>query len=397
MNLLKNRKVLTGLAAFGLYLLSTGISFAAFNYFRTPPETISIVTPLPEEGGSGFRVDLSAPKTEVCPLNGEMFTKQERQIWEKRRPLGVMIENHEDSRPQSGISRADVVYEAVAEGGITRFLAIFLCRASALDVQVGPVRSARTHFIDFLSGYGNYPLYAHVGGANDFDGSGRTHPKVRALEQISSYGWKLYNDLDSMALSFPVYWRDEKRLGRPVAVEHTMYSTTDRLYEAAAERGLTDVDSEGKTWSEDFVSWQFKDDAKEDQRGDKSPEFSFWEGYSAYDVKWEYDKSSNNYQRINGGQKARDRNDDSFVEAKVVIVVFMIEKRSIDENKHLLYGTTGSGKAVIFQDGQAISGTWNKKEREDRMIFKDARGKSIEFNRGQIWIEVLPVGASLTY
>jgi len=69
------------------------------------------------------------PKTEECPLNGGLFSKPEQAIWEKRRPIAIMIENHADSRPPSGLSRADVVYEAVAEGGITRFLAIFYCGA----------------------------------------------------------------------------------------------------------------------------------------------------------------------------------------------------------------------------------------------------------------------------
>ena len=66
-------------------------------------------------------------------------------------------------------------------------------------------------------------------------------------------------------------------------------------------------------------------------------------------------------------------------------------------NLHLLYGTKGSGKTLIFQDGQVLEGTWNKKDREERMIFKDQKGKEIKLNRGQIWIEVLPVGQEVSY
>ena len=54
----------------------------------------------------------TAPKTEECPLNGELFSKARKKLWETRRPLGVAIENHLESRPQSGLSKADVVYEA---------------------------------------------------------------------------------------------------------------------------------------------------------------------------------------------------------------------------------------------------------------------------------------------
>src|SRR5581483_4674183 len=65
--------------------------------------------------------DANDPKTETCPLNGALKSKKARAAWEQRRPLAVMIENHEEARPQSGLTSADVVYETVAEGGITRF------------------------------------------------------------------------------------------------------------------------------------------------------------------------------------------------------------------------------------------------------------------------------------
>jgi len=77
----------------------------------------------------------------------------------------AMIENHLDSRPPSGLSRADVIYEAVAEGGITRFLTVFYCGVASEDVRIGPIRSARIYFLDFASEYGDKPLFVHQGGA----------------------------------------------------------------------------------------------------------------------------------------------------------------------------------------------------------------------------------------
>ena len=96
----------------------------------------------------------------------------------------------------------------------------------------------------------------------------------------------------------------------------------------------------------------------------------------------------------------KDRNDEAPIRAKVVVVALMQESRANDgyeNNLHLLYGTKGSGKAIVFQDGQAMEGTWNKKDRKERMTFKDSKGKEIKLNRGQIWIEVLPVGAEVAY
>ena len=134
-----------------------------------------------------------------------------------------MIENHQEARPQSGLSSADVIYEVVAEGGITRFLAIYYCQDGA---QIGPIRSARTYFIDYLSEYGNYPLYAHVGGANQAG-------PADALSQLDDYGWTAYNDLNQFSIGFPVFWRDYDRLGHSVATEHTIYSTIEKLLDYA--------------------------------------------------------------------------------------------------------------------------------------------------------------------
>src|SRR5258708_23201857 len=93
----------------------------------------------------------------VAAINGEMVSPAQVQ-----RPFVVVIENFLDSRPQSGLSQADIVYEALAEGGITRFLAVFQSQNAA---SIGPVRSARTYFNDWAQELG--AIYAHVGGNSD--------------------------------------------------------------------------------------------------------------------------------------------------------------------------------------------------------------------------------------
>lgn len=371
-----------------LYFISTGISYAAFR-FLVGPIAPGLISPLPVEEARS-RVDLTAPKTEACPLNNKMFTKGEKQIWEGRRPLTVMIENHAEARPQSGLSKADIIYEAVAEGGITRFLAVYYCDAAAEDFIIGPVRSARTYYLDFASEYGDYPLYAHVGGANKPGLS-------NALGQIADYGWLAKgNDMNQFSLGFPTFWRDYERLGRPVATEHTMYTTADKLYEIAHQRGLNAKDDEGNKWDEDWRSWQFKDDAS-DKGNINNIKFNFWSGYQEYEVNWQYNQENNQYLRSSGGQAHKDLNNEEQLMAKVVIVQFMREKGPINELKHLLYTTTGTGKAIVFQDGQATQATWSKAKRQDRTIFEDSKGKEIKFNRGPIWIEIVPLGKEVSY
>ncbi|MFC1627136.1 DUF3048 domain-containing protein [Patescibacteria group bacterium] len=394
-----NKKKLTiFLAGLGIYLLSTGLSYAAFTSLRGGG---IFTSPLPseqkdEDAASKDRkalVELSGSQTEACPLNGKKFTKIEKNIWESRRPLAVMIENHQESRPQSGLSDADIIYEAVAEGGITRFMAIFYCQAAAFEPTLGPVRSARTYFVDWASEY-NYPLYTHVGGAN-------TPGPANALGQISSYGWSGANDLNQFSIGYPTFWRDYERLGHTVATEHTMYSTTEKLWAIAEKRDFTNEDPDGEEWEDGFEPWSFaKDEAGSEDRGDtQTIDYKFWD-YEEYQVSWQYDKEANLYKRSNGGQSHLDLNVNQQLVAKNLVVQFATEAKANDGypgNVHLLYGTKGKGKIIFFKDGQVEKGTWSKASRIARTTFYDSKGKEIKFNPGRIWISVLPVGTDVDY
>lgn len=377
-------KVIFGLI--GLYLLSTGLSYTLFSFLLPTARTVS-----PQDiSKTRGRLDLSAPKTEECPLTGAKFTKGEREAWEARRPLGIMVENHEEARPQSGLSRADIVYEAIAEGGITRFLAIYFCGASAEELIVGPVRSARTYYLDWISEYADFPLYVHVGGANK--------PGLAdALGQIRKYGWDGYNDMNQFSIGFPTFKRDYERLGRAVATEHTMYSTTDKLWDVAAKRSLTNKNKDGVAWDDGFARWKFADGSPSQNQDMTRITFPFWAGHSQYEVAWIYDSAVNQYKRENGGQPHKDLNNDQQIQAASVIVMFTKVKGPIDELKHMLYTTGGSGKALVFQNGTVIQGKWEKKDRTARTKFVDNNGKEVSLVRGPIWIEVLSPDTDVEY
>lgn len=376
-----------------VYIVTTIVSFAVFaNTDLGPKKFVKSSFPVPKQKADGTLVfDQTLPKTEACPLNGEKFSKQQREWWEQHRPLGIMIENHQESRPQSGISSSDVVYEAIAEGGITRFLVVFYCQDGS---QVGPVRSARTYFIDFLSEYGISPLYAHVGGAN-------TPGPADALGQLADYGWNAYNDLNQFSIGFPTFWRDYDRLGREVATEHTMYSTTTKLWDFAAKsRKLTNVDEDGNQWDDKFVTYTFKEDAAQSERPARQViDIAFWDGYKDYVVTWTYDKATNVYKRANGGQPHMDKNNNQQLTAKNVVVLYMTERNADDgyeNNAHLLYGTKGTGKATVLQDGKAIQGRWKKDSRTARTLLYNTSGKPIELNPGRIWFSILPTDGEVT-
>lgn len=397
-----NKKLSFILLLVGLYLLSAGASYAVFGFVEKGSAS-KIVTPTPQGGSdkdSRFPV-LTGPKDQVCPLNGAKFTQTEKDLWSQRRPLIVMIENHEDARPQSGLSKADIVYEAVAEGAITRFMAVFYCAdaASALkdDYDIGPVRSARTYFLDWASEYSDYPLYNHVGGAGQCNDP-TVDPRAKALCQIEKYGWKnkeTKSDLDQFALGFKICRREPDRIGHPVATEHSMYCSTYALWQTALDRKLTNINYKGVAWDKSFRSWLPKEDLA--SSGSVSPEFEFWKDYKQYAVKWDYDKTTNSYKRSNDGQPHIDFNTKEQITTKNVVIQFTKETGPVDEHKHLLYTTIGTGRALIFQDGLVIDGKWSKQSRTERTLFFDGKGKEVKFNRGPIWIEILPATGTVNY
>ncbi|MFQ5452083.1 MAG: DUF3048 domain-containing protein [Candidatus Paceibacterota bacterium] len=373
-----------------IYFISGYFSYA---YFSDGGSVTSLVKPAEKykpptaEGVNGSK--LAGPKTEKCPLNGEKLTKGHRKLWESRRPLGVMIENHEDARPQSGLSSADIIHEAVAEGGITRFLVIFYCKDAKF---VGPIRSARVYFLDMLRGYGEYPLYVHVGGAN-------TPGPADALGMIRKLGWDGYNDMNQFSVAFPYFYRDYDR-NPGVATEHTMYSSTQKLWKYAKEkRKLTEVDEDGALWDESFEPWEFID-GDPVSNPTKKISYEFWEGKDPYSVTWKYDLKTNSYLRFHGDGKAHtDKNTGKQLAPKNVVVVFMRESAAQDgyKGQHLLYGTTGTGKAIVFQNGDVIEGTWSKRKETSTLILKDSSGSEIKFVRGQIWISMVPTGVDVNY
>lgn len=389
----KQQFITTILIGLAIYLIATGISYAAFSMGSGIIPGLT-TKPAPSNGNQEhFVIDPSIPRTQPCPINGMLYTKQEEDVWKKKRPLAIMIENHEESRPQSGLLKADVVYEAVAEGGITRFMGIFYCGIAAQPISVAPVRSARIYYLPWVLEYD--ALYNHVGGAGNCNDP-TVDDRAKALCAIETLKIK---DMDQFGISFPTCYRNYDRLDHPVVTEHTMVCVTDKLYKIAAERGWTNVDAKGVAWDKNFIQWKFKDDAKDADRGASfSASFVAWKGYDKeYGVKWVYDKATNAYKRFNGGAPHLDLETKQQLTAKTVVVMFAKETGPLDEHLHLFYENVGMGDGLLFVDGKNIKITWKKPTRQDRLKLYDESGKELSLNRGQIWIEMLPIGTPITY
>jgi hypothetical protein len=293
----------------------------------------------------------------ACPADGVWTTADKA----NRHPLAVAIENHPDSRPQSGLDKASLIYETPTEGGITRFLAVYVEN----DVQVlGPVRSARTYFLDWLSEFDG--IFAHCGGNAD------------ALALIRPYNIK---DLDEFSYA-SAYWRSRDRYA-----PHNLYTSTDNLWQAAPKEG----------WDKkvDYASWKYKEDPIESKRP-KSGEINIDYANSVFQVNYTYNPKDNNYLRSIVGKPHIDKETGVQLAPKNVVVMW-VETWPLNDRENGWYiETTGSGRAKVFMDGQAILGTWKKDSQIARTKFYDEKGAEISFNRGQTWIEVVPDDTEVT-
>lgn len=386
-----------------IYVLTAVASFTAFsatNKHQLKQADIAANPNAEDEDtmlGAILNIDPSEAKDQPCPINGKMFTSTEKNAWEKRRPLAVMIENSPDARPQSGLTHADAVFEIVAEGAVTRFMAVYYCGAQAYDTTLAPIRSARSYFIDYASGF-NYPMYVHVGGAN-------LPGPADALGQINEYGWALENDINQFSVGYPTFIRNANRLGRDIATEHTMETTTEKLWAVADDRDWTNMSPDrkvgtkvisGTDWKDGYKGWTFYDTLP--AKGDVTKiSHEFWTGYSQYAVEWDYSADTNSYKRIMGGEPHVDLNNDQQIQAANVIVLLTTEKGPIDESKHMLYGTTGTGDALLFTNGTANKVKWSKPTRESELRFVDSKGQDVPLNRGLTWISVVDKSTEVTY
>lgn len=388
------------LSLLAVYSLSAGLTYALV------PISGELVSPLTTgqqdlsdtsvKTGS-FSQFANEPKTEVCPINGKLFTKSEKNLWETRRPILAMIENHVDSRPQSGLGLADIVYEAVAEGGITRFMGVFYCGAQADSARVAPVRSARIYFVNIAAEF-NQPIYMHVGGGNcsrdEASGQCTSDKRAWAIEELAKLGWRKPggNDFDTTGdIGLPVMKRDYDRLGNAdtIATEHTYVGYLPFAWKEAEKRGFTAKMADNTRWIDGFKPWKV---ATTDASGTPATDikFEFWPGYKDFAVEWKYDSVSKLYLRNQAGAAHIDLDTKQQLSASNIIIQFAKETSSIDIHKHQLYDVIGQGEGILYQNGVSIPVTWKKANQKSRTIFTDKSGKEISLTAGVTWVEILP-------
>ncbi|MBI4185590.1 DUF3048 domain-containing protein [Candidatus Berkelbacteria bacterium] len=283
-----------------------------------------------------------------------------------RRPLAVMIENHPDARPQAGLVVADMVFEAIVEGGITRFMAVF---GSQEAETIGPIRSSRPFYVAWAAGL--HALYAHAGGSQ------------AALALIPTV-----NEIVDLPHAAAYFQREPKP---NVATEHTLFSSTKQLYSYATEKKAS-TDAQIK-------SYRFTNDGPLATRP-ASAKATINFSTQAYQVDWQYEPSTNRYARSLAGQAHVDRTSGDQITASNIAVLTVA--RSFDPNTNQGKGewsmqTEGSGKLLLLQNGTVTEGTWKRPTRSDLPLLLDDKGRELELVRGTTWFEIVPPDIAVSH
>lgn len=327
--------------------------------------------PLPTLPGRTATPGPTVALTHSGLLDGVPMTEAE---WNERSqfaPIAVMIDNHADAYPHYGLEQADVIYEALVEGGITRFMAVYWRQEAD---RIEPIRSARTPFVIWASELGAW--YSHVGSAETDN----------AADAAGQMVWWNITDLDESIPGQEVaYYRDHDRYA-----PHNMATSTEDLRDLGDWLGF-DV-------AEYPEQWLYKENGQGTANLPDAGgiEVNFSSQRLFYGVtQWHWDSKSNTYLRFANGGPAEDAETGKQLSAANVIV--MAAQSYELETTHVVYEQIGEGPVQVFLDGKVIEGTWRKPDREARTRFYDRSGKEIALNRGRTFISLVPLDALVEY
>lgn len=299
------------------------------------------------------------------------------------------------ARPQAGLTEAGVVFEAIAETGITRFAAIF--QNPAVSV-IGPIRSLRPYYLDWDTPFDC--TVVHDGGSHE------------ALQAIASGGQR---NLDE---NFQYMWRENN----PSRLWNNVFTSPTKLLDFNTSKGYTS--SQPKTFprlrpsqAQDIINAQHPCDPAAETPCDAEPALATattirtaFSNLADYTVNYTYDATSNKYLRAYeyGGAHKTYVCDQSLNQpftgdcelqqvAPSAIAVMRVRESTMSDGYHEDIKSIGSGEAYVFQNGTVIEGQWQKSSQNSQIEFTDTAGAAIAFTPGQLWIAAVPQFGSVSW
>lgn len=289
----------------------------------------------------------------------------------KQQVTAIMIENDPEARPHSGLKDSGVVFEAIAEGGITRFAALYQEQKPEL---IGPVRSLRPYYLEWATPFD--AAIAHVGGS------------ANALAEVRNGNYK---DIDEF-LHAGAYWRVDDRYA-----PHNLYTNFERIDALNQSLGYTNSDFTGfARVSADKKQAKPEADEESETVTPAAHTININISYGIFNVRYDYNAENNVYMRHQGGEPHMDR-EAGHISPKVVIVAKVPTHIGFEDGYREQMDTNGENEAFIFQNGTVIEGKWHKPNRETQIEFLTKDNEKIPLERGQTWITAIPTDRSVEW
>jgi hypothetical protein len=295
----------------------------------------------------------------TCPLCGEQCNDSDI----NRPAIAALIENSPAARPQSGINKACVVYEAITEGGITRFLALYLHGSSD---KIGPIRSARPHFIHIAQDYD--ATLVHCG------------ESYEAL-QILTNTLDRYN-LNQMKFSKP-FWRDSKR-----KAPHNLYTSTEKLRDFMNDNNWIEPSSQYPSFKRND---EFPSGGVEAEKV-----LIHFSGATGYRLQLNYLPDQKSYERVMDGKIHVDKESNEKCLAPNIIIQYVDAAPFVTSKKGTYdVSVVGTGVGYFISNGQYFRLRWTKDRESSPTDYSLEDGTVLPLNKGQIWIEVVPLESEI--
>ena len=285
----------------------------------------------------------------------------------KSRPFAVMINNIAVARPlQSGLQDAYIIYEMIVEGGITRYLALFMDQDTE---RIGSVRSARHYYIDYA--LENDAIYVHHGQSDQAQADFNKGIVDRIVVDNSKTGW-----------------RDTSL---KVSSEHTLFTSIAKLKNGIGNKRTERNKDLLLDYSVDPLDLASMANAKE--ANEVSIKYS-----NATTSSYKYDAENKVYKRFVNGKEHTDYVTKEQYTFKNIIT-YQVNNYNLNDGSgkgRQGLDNIGSGTGWYISEGYAVPITWEKKDRASQTVYKFEDGTELKVNDGNTFIQIQPKGEALS-
>lgn len=340
---------------------------------QTPASTVATSAP-PETTVPATQPPTQPPAPYTNPLTGEPAYTQLT-----ARPFAVMLNNYEASMPVHGISEADIVYEALTEGGWTRCMGIYSDLASVKNL--GCIRSARRHFVNLAIAYD--AIYVHFG---------RSTGKVGAEEYMKEMGW---NHIDGIDKAYSYFYDSQDRLNSGYGLDASHFLVGQRAIDCAERYGFV-LDKEKP------LDYGLTFDDENTVTGDAANTLTVWFNEGGKPNKWHkytkfsYDEASKTYQSFQYGQDNIDGNTGEIISYRNVLALKAPTKKN-DTTSHMIITLEGAGTGYYACGGQVIPIKWSRDSVYDPFTYTLEDGTPVTFGVGKTYIAIIPTNATVQW